>query len=81
MHIQVDTFLGHGGMQMPARFHFDGRHIDVVEILYQWHGPDYRYIKVKGDDGGLYILRVDDSRADWELTMFESPRAQILATM
>ena len=25
-----------------------------LEALDQWHGPDYRYIKVGGYDGGLY---------------------------
>ena len=43
----------------------------------QWHGPDYRYIKIRGHDGGLYILRFDEPHAEWALTMFKSARAQI----
>jgi len=31
-------------------------------------GPDYCYFKVKGEDGNLYILRMDMGRAEWELT-------------
>ena len=39
--------------------------------------PDYRYIKARGTDGGLYILRFDKRQAEWELTMFKSARAQL----
>jgi hypothetical protein len=35
-------------------------------------GPDYCHFKVKGEDGNLYILRMDIGRAEWELTMFQS---------
>jgi hypothetical protein len=28
---------------------------------------------VKGNDGNLYVLLFDDGRADYELTMFQSP--------
>jgi len=44
-----------------------------VEIVDQWYGPDYCYFKVKGNDGGLYILRFDKGCAEWALTMFQSP--------
>jgi hypothetical protein len=48
----------------------------VVEVLDQWYGPDYRYCKVKGGDGALYILHLDESRSEWHLTMlFASARA------
>jgi hypothetical protein len=42
-----------------------------------WYGPDYRYIKVRGHDGGLYILRFNEPHAEWELTMFRRARAQV----
>ena len=42
-----------------------------------WYGPDYRYIKVRDYDGGLYILRFDEPHAEWELTMFVSARARL----
>jgi hypothetical protein len=50
--------------------------IEVVEVLDQWYGCDYRYCKVKGSDGALYILRLDESRSEWHLTMFASARVQ-----
>jgi len=61
---------------VPKRFRLRGCTIEVFDNIDQWHGPDYRYFKLKGDDGNLYILRLDESRAEWELTMFQSPRAE-----
>jgi hypothetical protein len=62
---------------MPRRLHFGGHQVDVLETLDQWHGPDYRYIKARATDGGLYILRFDEPQAECELTMFKSARAQV----
>ena len=76
MHIRVDTYLGHRDMPMPQGFHLGRSRIAVVETLDQWYGPDYRYIKIRGDDGALYILRFHDAHGSWELTMFKSPRAE-----
>jgi hypothetical protein len=75
LHIWVETYTGHGGIEMPRRFFFDGRGVEVAENLDQWHGPSYRYFKVKGGDGNLYILRLDETRAEWNLTLFQSARA------
>jgi hypothetical protein len=78
MHIPVELHADHRGSAILRRLYFDGRQIDVVETLDQWYGPDYRYIKVKGHDGGLYILRFDETQAEWELTMFLRARDQRL---
>ena len=51
---------------MPKRFRLRGCTIEVVDNIDQWHGPNYRYFKFKGDDGNLYILRLDEARAEWE---------------
>ena len=76
MQVRVETYTGHGGVEMLRRFRLDGREIEVSDNLDQWHGPDHRYFKVKGDDGNLYVLRFDESRADWELIMFQSAQSQ-----
>jgi hypothetical protein len=75
MRIQVEQHPTDHGMLMPRRLHFDGHRVDVLETLDQWCGPDYRYIKVRGYDG-LYILRFDETRAGWHLTMFKRARAE-----
>ena len=62
---------------LPLKLYFGGHQVDVLEALDQWYGPDYRYIKVRGHDGGLYILRFDEPHAEWELTMFVSARARL----
>jgi hypothetical protein len=77
MRIQVEQYPTDHGMPMPRRLHFDGHRVDVLEALDQWYGPDYRYIKVRDYDGGLYILRFDEPHAEWELTMFVSARARL----
>jgi hypothetical protein len=76
MRIHVEQHADHRGMPMPWRLHFGGHQVDVLEALDQWYGPDYRYIKVRGHGGGLYILRFDEP-ADWALVMFTSARVQL----
>ena len=78
MRVEVETD-GARGLSMPRRFLFDWRAIEVVEILDQWFGADHRYCKLRGDGGALYILRLDESRYDWSLTMFASQEAQAIA--
>lgn len=80
MRLQVESEAGYRGVEMPRRFHLDGRKVEVVENLDQWHGPDYRYFKVKGDDDNLYILRLDESRSEWDVTLFQRPHAEASIT-
>jgi len=77
MNVHVDSYPGDGA-ELPRRFRLRGRHVGVVEIVDRWHGCDPIYFKVTGDDGSLYILRHDEVRAEWELTMFASLRAQAI---
>jgi hypothetical protein len=72
MQVQVEYRTNHLGVKMPVRFRFDGREVEIVEIVDQWYGPDYCYFKIKGNDGNLYILRFDEGRVGWELTMFQN---------
>jgi hypothetical protein len=80
MHIRVESYAGDHTLPMPRALHFEAHQVEIAEVIDQWYGPDYRYVKVKGDDGALYILRFDEIRAEWQLTMFESPRAQALSS-
>jgi hypothetical protein len=76
MKIHVESEATPGGLEMPRRFRLDGCTIEIVENVDQWHGPGYCYFKVKGEDGNLYILRMDMGRAEWELTMFQSAQTE-----
>lgn len=71
MFIQVETVRDEAGVETPIRLDFDGRSVAVVETMDRWPGPDYCYFKARGGDGALYILRRDQVRDLWELTMFE----------
>jgi hypothetical protein len=71
MQIQVETYVDERGTEKLRRFRFDGRAVEVIDNIDQWHGADYRYVKVRGSDGGLYILRHNEERASWELTMYQ----------
>lgn len=79
MQVRVETYEGHGDVEMLRRFYLDGREIEVSDNLDQWHGYDHCYFKVKGADGNLYVLRHDEGRADWDLIMFQSEESQALA--
>jgi len=48
------------------------RQIDIIEIIDQWYGPGYRYVKVRGHDSSVYILRFDEICDQWELIMFSA---------
>jgi hypothetical protein len=76
MRIHVEQHADHRGMPTPWRLHFGRHQVDVFEALDEWYGADYRYIKVRGHDGGLYILRFDEP-SEWALKMFTSARAQV----
>ena len=79
MRIEVESVTGDNGIEKPRRIRLNGRVVEIVETIDRWPGRDYYYFKVKGDDGSLYILRLNEARRDWELTMFQSPPAQALS--
>jgi hypothetical protein len=76
MRLRVELQAADHGIAVPRRVHFEGRQIDIIETLDRWYGHDYCYIKVKSREGSVYILRLDESHAEWELTMFQRARDQ-----
>ncbi len=64
----------------PRSIYRGGRRIQIIEIMDQWYGPGYRYVKVRGQDRSVCILRFDEIADQWELITFSSARAQGLAT-
>jgi hypothetical protein len=56
----------------PRRIYRGDRRIDIVEIMDQWYGAGYRYVKVRGHDSSVYILRFDEICDKWELIMFSA---------
>jgi hypothetical protein len=72
LEIRVQCYSGYRGEQEPRSFELAGRRIQVTEVLDRWLAPDHRYFKVRGEDGGRYILRHDEAGDSWELTMFQA---------
>ena len=72
LRIKVECYAGHRGEETPVRFYIGNRCIEVLDVLDRWLDPSRRYFKVKGDDGGIYILRHSTEEDAWEMTMFDS---------
>lgn len=70
--IQVECHAGYRGEEAPLRFFLGKRLVEVEEVLDRWIDPNHRYFKVKGNDGGTYILRHDAKAGRWEMTLFDS---------
>jgi hypothetical protein len=69
--IAVECDADDTGIKKPKRIRLNGRVVEIVEAIDRWPGGDYCYFKVRGDDGNLYILRLNEARDSWELTMFQ----------
>jgi hypothetical protein len=76
MTIQVEHHADLGAA--PRSLYRGERRVDIIEIMDQWYGRDYRYVKVRGRDSSVDILLVDEIRDQWELIMFSAANAQRL---
>lgn len=68
--VKVECYAGHRGEEEPRRIRFDGRTVEVVEVMDRWLAPDHRYFRIAGDDGATYILRHDPVASSWEVTLY-----------
>jgi hypothetical protein len=76
MIVKVACYAGHRGEETPRRLSFDGRAVELVEVLDCWLATDHRYFKMAGEDGAIYLLRHDTARDHWELTMYAAAAAR-----
>ena len=76
MQVRVETYVDEGGAEKLRRIRLDGKVVEVADNIDRWYGADYRYVKVRGSDGNTYILRLDEIRAEWELTMYQRSQPQ-----
>jgi hypothetical protein len=72
--VRVECYAGHRGEQTPRTLILGDRRIAVAEVVDAWLAPDYRYFKLRGDDGDTYLVRHDERSSAWELTMFRAQR-------
>lgn len=70
--VTVECYAGYRAEETPVRFYLGERCIDVADVLDRWLDPVHRYFKLRGSDGGIYILRHSTEEDIWELTLFDS---------
>lgn len=70
--IKVSCYPGYRGEHYPLHFDIGERRIEVNKILDRWLDPAHRYFKVRGDDGGVYIMRHDTRKDNWILVMYDN---------
>ncbi|MFO7594154.1 MAG: hypothetical protein R6X15_08945 [Pseudomonadota bacterium] len=70
--LRVECYAGHRADEEPRRFYIGEREVGITEILDRRLDPEHRCFKVRGDDGGIYLLRHDTARDHWALTLYDS---------
>lgn len=61
-----------GFERIPNRFFLKDRAVQVEEIVDRWISADHQYFKVRGSDGGLYILKQEEGCPEWQLTLYDT---------
>ena len=69
MQIDVQAYAGYQADERPLLFRLAGREYQVDELLDKWYGPDETWFKVRANDGGIYILRVN-ATDEWTLESY-----------
>jgi hypothetical protein len=72
--IEVECYAGYRADETPRRLLIGDRRVEVIEVLDRWLAPTHRYFKLRGDDGGIYIVRHETTAGSWEMTLFDSGR-------
>ena len=72
--LRVECYAGHRAEEEPRRLFFGQRPVSVVEVVDRWLDPAHRYFKLRGDDGGVYLVRHDTATGRWDLTLYDSGR-------
>ena len=72
--IKLSCYAGAKADETPRRFTWDERIIEVAEVLDRWYQVESRpewpradYFKVRGTDGGDYLIKHDLESDEWYL--------------
>ena len=71
-HSRLEVRVECHGQGVPQRFFIGQRAITVTDTLDRWLDPEHSYFKLRGSDGGIYILRHEVRDRHWELILFDS---------
>jgi hypothetical protein len=72
LEIIVDYDCGTDSNETPRWFYIKHKKIEVTDIIDRWISAYYRYLKVRGNDGGIYVLRYKVEQNSWDLLMYDS---------
>ncbi|HKT35908.1 MAG TPA: hypothetical protein VJR03_13865 [Nitrospira sp.] len=67
----VEAFAGYKGEKTPRSFMFEGRTLQVEQVVDRWYTETHSYFRVNASDGQRYVLRLDLDEDCWELIMRE----------
>ena len=81
MKICVLSRKGRDGQFDPQVFHLGSRRLPVVAVVDQWVEGQYRYVKVRVDDGRRFVLRQDSVTGAWEFAAAYSGGTQPAAVV
>jgi len=70
--LRVECYAGYRADESPRRFFLGRREVVVTEIIDRWLEPEHSHFKVRGDDGGIYILRHDQGSDAWEMILYDN---------
>jgi hypothetical protein len=70
--LRVECYAGNRADAAPVRFFIGQRAIEVCEIIDRWLDPAHSYFKLRGEDGGIYILHHDQAADAWQMILFDS---------
>ena len=70
--LRVECYAGHRSDTEPRCLHIGPRQVAVIEVIDRWLDPTHRYFKLRGDDGGIYLVRHDTETDRWEMTLIDS---------
>jgi hypothetical protein len=64
LRVRVECYAGYRDEETPRCLYLGPRCIRVEAVLDRWLAPEHRYFKLRGDDGGVYIVRYDSAAAE-----------------
>lgn len=71
MRVEVVAYSGFKADERPLKFILAGREYQVIDLLDKWYGPDGTWFKVRADDDGEYILKLNPTTG-WTLESFRA---------
>jgi hypothetical protein len=69
--VEVVTYSGYRGDEVPRRFFLHETRIEIVEILDTWIEEDFaskarkRFFKAKGNDGNIHQIYYNEKTLEW----------------